>query len=107
MGGQPKVDSVWVDKTSGDYHYKYQGIASEPPFKGKMHFVRVDFKTKEESEGGLWLGRNRFLDDMVPVETLSANPCCGHPTQYPSVWCDDCGYEVWSAARDLKQKEAA
>ena len=93
------VGSLWMDSTSGDYLYKYKGISDEKPFVGQHHFVRVDFKTGEESEGGLWLGHQRFLYDMVPVEKLSKQPCCGHPTQYPSVWCDDCGYEAWSAAK--------
>lgn len=87
----PEINSLWMDKTSGDYLYKYKGSNKRPSI-GHLYFVRVDFKTGEESGGGLWLGHKRFLEDMISEKTLSKNPCCGHPTQYPSVWCYNCGY---------------
>ena len=101
----PEINSVWMDKTSGDYVYRFKGISSEKSFVGKMHFASFNFKTGEESAGGLWLGKQRFINEMVPVENVSKQPCCGHPTLYPSLWCDDCGYETWAAARTAKEND--
>lgn len=107
MTNQPTVGSVWVDKDcGGGYLHKYKGISTEEPFKGRLHFVRFDYKTGEEFEGGLWIGSERFKTDMISAENLAKHPCCGQPTLYPIVWCDDCGYETWAAARDAKEKAA-
>lgn len=95
---EPVIGSIWMDREGNDTLYKYKGISHDETFLGQLHFVAVDFKTGKEHEGGLWLGRQRFQEDMVPLKELSVQPCCGHPTQYPSVWCDDCGYEKWEAA---------
>lgn len=96
----PEIGSIWMDKDSGsDYAYKFKGIDNEEPFAGRLHFVRFDHVTGEEHEGGLYIGINRFRTDMVPADMLAKQPCCGNPTLYPMVWCDNCGYEEWDKAR--------
>lgn len=103
----PEKGSIWADTDSG-YLYQYRGIPKRGTFKDRLEFKSFDWKTQTASkEGGLWLGWARFKTDMKPVEQLAKHPCCGHPTVLPIVWCDDCSYETWSAARDLKEKEAA
>lgn len=100
IDGIPTLGSLWFDNDEGCGHiYKYKGIDNGEMGGGRLHFVRVDFKTGEESEGGTWLGKTRFLQDMVTADGAAKHPCCGHPAQYPTVWCDDCGYETWSAAK--------
>lgn len=92
---EPKIGSLWFDNDEGCGHiYKYKGIDNSKFGSGRMHFVRVDFKTGKESEGGTWVGSQRFLDDMVRADNAPKHPCCGHPAQYPIVWCDDCSYDV-------------
>lgn len=106
IDGLPAKGSIWADTDSG-YLYQYRGICQEEPFENQLEFKSFDWKTQTASkEGGLWLGRTRFHYDMVPVEGLAKHPCCGQPTVFPIVWCDDCGYEVWNAARDAKENAA-
>lgn len=100
MGREPKIDSMWFDAAEGcDKLYKYKGIYKEEPFAGRMHFVSIDTATGEEFEGGTYIGHKRFLEDMVTADDAAKQPCCGRPTLYPLVWCDDCGYEAWTKAR--------
>ena len=97
------IGSLWFDTDGGcGQLFKYKGIYKDEPFKDRMHFVIVDFKTGEESEGGTYIGYNRFLEDMVTAEGAAKHPCCGMPTLYPILWCDDCGYEAWDKARNAK-----
>lgn len=104
----PPIGSLWFDNAEGCGHlYKYKGIDNSDFSGGRMHFVRIDFETGIESEGGTWMGAKRFAIDMVTAEGAAKHPCCGHPAQYPVVWCDDCGYEKWSEARDTKEKGKA
>lgn len=102
---EPAIGSLWFDSDGGcDYVHKYKGIDNSKHGGGRMHFVRIDFATGEENEGGTWIGYKRFLEDMVPVTKGGTKHCCGRPTLYPSIWCDDCGYETWAKARDAKEK---
>lgn len=104
---EPKIGSIWADKTCGmGYLHKYKGIHKESPFEGRLHFARFDNKTGEEHEGGLYIGSARFEREMISADKMAKEPCCGLPTLYPSVWCDECGYEKWSAARNAKEKAA-
>ena len=106
IDGLPEPKSFWVDTESG-YLYQYRGICKKGVFKDRLEFKSYYPKTNTFSEeGGLYLGRQRFKEDMKPMGELALHPCCGCPTLYPIVWCDDCGYETWSAARDKKENAA-
>ena len=94
----PSVGSLWVDTENG-YFYQYRGICEDEPFEGMLAFGRWDTKTQTvETVGGLHIGMQRFVQDMRPIAELDKHPCCGQPTLYPILWCDDCGYDAWEKA---------
>lgn len=102
---EPEIGSFWIDKEEGmDCIYQYMGIAQGEFCKGQMHLARYDWKTKTASpDSGTWCGATRFKSGFVPVgNRIKTKHCCGTPTVYPELWCDDCGYEAWDKARKAK-----